>query len=177
MLALMLLHNARRPTRIDAHGELVTLEKQDRSRWDQAQIAEGSAILERALRQRRAGPFQIQAAIAACHATAPVADQTDWHQIVGLYEQLAHVAPTLIVDLNRAVAIGMAEGPEAALPLAEAIAETGQLDEYYLLHATRADVLRRVGRMAEAIESYRAALERAPTDAERRFLQRRMQGL
>jgi RNA polymerase sigma-70 factor (ECF subfamily) len=177
MLALMLLHNARRPTRIDAYGELVTLEDQDRSLWDQAQIAEGTASLERALRQRRAGPFQIQAAIAACHATAPVADQTDWPQIVGLYEQLAHVAPSLIVDLNRAVAIGMAEGPEAAFPLVEALAETGQLDEYYLLHATRADLLRRVGRLAEAVESYRAALERAPTDAERRFLQRRIQGL
>jgi RNA polymerase sigma-70 factor, ECF subfamily len=177
MLALMLLHNARRPTRIDAHGELVTLEDQDRAQWDQAQIAEGTAILERALRQARAGPFQIQAAIAACHATALVADQTDWLQIVGLYEQLARVAPSPIVDLNRAVAIGMAEGPETALPLVEAIAETGQLDEYYLLHATRADLLRRVGRIAEAADSYRAALERAPTDAERRFLQRRMQGL
>ena len=113
MLALMLLHGARRPARIDDSGALVTLDEQDRSLWDQAQIAEGTAICERALRRRRAGPFQIQAAIAACHATAPVAAATDWPQIVGLYEQLAQVAPSAIVDLNRAVAIGMADGPEA----------------------------------------------------------------
>ena len=173
MLALMLLHDARRPSRIDASGDLVTLDEQDRSRWDQAQIAEGTAILERALRRRRAGPFQIQAAIAACHATAPAADQTDWPQIVGLYGQLARVAPSAIVDLNRAVAIGMAEGPEAALPLVDAIAGTGQLDAYYLLHATRADLLRRAGRSAEAGASYRAALDLAPTEAERRFLRGR----
>lgn len=174
MLALMLLHDARRPARINAHGDLVTLEKQDRSRWDQAQIADGTTILERALRQRRAGPFQIQAAIAACHATAPVAAHTDWPQIVGLYTQLALIAPSVIVELNRAVAIGMANGPEAALPLVEAIAETGQLSDYYLLHATRADLLRRAGRMSEARESYRAALVLAPTEAERRFLRNRL---
>jgi RNA polymerase sigma-70 factor (ECF subfamily) len=174
MLALMLLHDARRPARIDASGDLVTLDQQDRARWDQAQIAEGAAIVERALRRRRAGPFQIQAAIAACHATAPVAAETDWRQIVGLYEQLARVAPNAIVDLNRAVAIGMADGPEAALPLVEAIAETGQLTGYHLLHATRADLLRRVGRTAEASESYRAALDLAPTEAERRFLHNRL---
>jgi RNA polymerase sigma-70 factor (ECF subfamily) len=174
MLALMLLHDGRRPTRIDANGDLVTLEEQDRSLWDQAKITEGAAILERALRRRRAGPFQIQAAIAACHATAPVAAETDWPQIVGLYAQLARVAPSAIVDLNRAVAIGMVDGPDAALPLVDAIAETGQLDEYYLLHATRADLLRRAGRMSEARESYRAALDLAPTEAERRFLQSRL---
>ena len=177
MLALMLLHEARLPARIDATGNLVTLEEQDRSLWNQAQIAEGATILEHALRRRRAGPFQIQAAIAACHATTPVAAQTDWPQIVGLYAQLALVASSVIVDLNRAVAIGMAYGLEAALPLVDAIAETGQLNEYYLLHATLADLLRRVGRMDEAVESYQAALERAPTDAERRFLQRRIQAL
>ena len=177
MLALMLLHDARRPARVDADGELVTLAEQDRSRWDQARIAEGSAILERALRRRRAGPFQIQAAIAACHATATVAERTDWPQIVGLYAELAAVAPSLVVDLNRAVAISMADGPQAALPLVEAIAETGRLDGYYLLHATRADLLRRLGRTAEADVSYRAALDLAPTDAERRFLRRRLQSL
>jgi RNA polymerase sigma-70 factor, ECF subfamily len=174
MLALMLLHDARRPARIDANGNLVTLEEQDRSIWDQAQIAEGAAILDRALRRRRAGPFQIQAAIAACHATAPVAAQTDWAQIVGLYGQLSQVAPSVIVDLNRAVAIGMADGPEAALPLVDAIAATGQLDAYYLLPATRADLLRRAGRGSEACESYRAALDLAPTEAERRFLRSRL---
>ena len=174
MLALMLLHEARLPARIDATGNLVTLEEQDRSLWNQAQIAEGATILEHALRRRRAGPFQIQAAIAACHATTPVAAQTDWPQIVGLYAQLALVASSVIVDLNRAVAIGMAYGPEAALPLVDVIAGTGQLNEYYLLHATRADLLRRTGRLAEANESYRAALDLAPTEAERRFLQNRL---
>jgi RNA polymerase sigma-70 factor (ECF subfamily) len=166
VLALMLLHDARRPARIDADGDLATLEEQDRSLWDQPQIAEGAAILEQALRRRRAGPFQIQAAIAACHATAPDADRTDWPQIVGLYEQLALVAPSVIVDLNQAVAIGMADSPEAALPLLDAIAETGQLNGYYLL--------RRVGRVAEADDSYRAALDLAPTEAERRFLRNRL---
>ncbi|GAA5192319.1 sigma-70 family RNA polymerase sigma factor [Rugosimonospora acidiphila] len=174
MLALMLLHDARRPARTGPGGDLVTLEEQDRSLWDQAQIAEGAAIIERALRRRRAGPFQIQAAIAACHATAPVAAATDWPQIVGLYQQLARVAPSVIVDLNRAAAIGMADGPEAALPLVDAIVETGQLNDYYLLHATRADLLRRLGRSAEAAESYRAALDIAPTEAERRFLRSRL---
>ena len=173
MLALMLLHDARR-RRVDADGDLVPLDEQDRSLWDQAQIAEGSVILERALRRRRAGPFQIQAAIAACHASAPAAAQTDWPQIVGLYGQLARVAPSVIVDLNRAVAIGMADGPEAALPLVNAITATGQLDRYYLLHATRADLLRRAGRTAEAAVSYRRAAGLAPTEAERRFLQGRL---
>jgi RNA polymerase sigma-70 factor (ECF subfamily) len=177
MLALMLLHDARRPARIDASGNLVTLDEQDRSLWDQDQIAEGTAILDRALRRQRAGPFQIQAAIAACHATAPVADQTDWPQIVGLYGQLALVAPSVIVDLNRAVAVGMADGPEAALPLVDAVAGTGQLDGYYLLHATRADLLRRAGRRPEAGESYRRALDLAPTEAERRFLRTRLSEL
>ena len=174
MLALMLLHDARRPARIDANGNLVTLGEQDRSLWDQAQIAEGTAILNRALRHRRAGAFQIQAAIAACHATAPVAAQTDWAQIAGLYERLGRVAPSVIVDLNRAVAIGMADGPQAALPLVDAIAATGQLDTYYLLHATRADLLRRAGHLSEASESYRTALDLAPTEPERRFLASRL---
>jgi RNA polymerase sigma-70 factor, ECF subfamily len=174
MLALMLLHDARRPARIDANGNLVTLDEQDRSLWDQAQITAGTAILDQTLRRRRPGPFQIQAAIAACHATAPAAAQTDWPQIAGLYGQLALVAPSAIVDLNRAVAIGMADSPEAALPLVDAIAETGQLDAYYLLHATRADLLRRAGRGSEASESYRTALGLAPTEAERRFLRGRL---
>ncbi len=182
MLALMLLHDARRDTRVDTAGDLVTLDEQDRSRWNQAQIADGAAILERALRRRWAGsseigPFQIQAAIAACHATAPDAAETDWPQIVGLYDQLARIAPSAIVDLNRAVAIGMADGPDVALPLVDAIAETGLLDGYYLLHATRADLLRRAGRGPEAADSYRAALDLAPTEAERRFLEKRLRSL
>ncbi len=174
MLALMLLHDARRPSRVDAGGELVTLGEQDRSAWDTDQIAEGSAILERALRRRRAGPFQIQAAIAACHATAPSAQQTDWPQIVALYEQLAQVAPSAIVELNRAVAVSMAQSPEAALPLVDAIAESGRLDGYYLLHATRADLLRRCGRTDEADACLHTALTLAPTEAERRLLSRRL---
>jgi RNA polymerase sigma-70 factor, ECF subfamily len=174
MLALMLLHDARRPGRVDQDGNLVTLAEQDRSRWDRPQIAEGSTILERALRRRRAGPFQIQAAIAACHATASTAADTDWPQIVGLYEQLAIAAPSVIVDLNLAVAVSMADGPEAALPLVEAIGATGQLDSYYLLHATRADLLRRAGHSSQAAQSYQAALDLAPTQAERRFLVSRL---
>ena len=174
LLALMLLHDARRPARIDAGGDLVTLDDQDRSTWDQAQIAEGTALCEQALRRRRAGPFQLQAAVAACHATAPTAAETDWPQIVGLYAELTRIAPSPIVALNQAVAIGLTEGPEAALLLVDAIAETGQLDGYYLLPATRADLLRRAGRGPESTADYRAALELAPTEAERRFLRRRL---
>ncbi|GAA4533286.1 MULTISPECIES: RNA polymerase sigma factor [Nonomuraea] len=172
VLALMLLHDARRPARVDAAGDLVTLDEQDRTLWDQARIAEGAAICERALRRGRAGPFQLQAAIAACHATAPLASRTDWPQIAGLYAELARIAPSPIVELNRAVAIGMVSGPEAALRLVDGI--TG-LDGYYLLHATRAELLRRAGRGQEAEGHYRAALDLAPTDAERRFLRGRLQ--
>jgi RNA polymerase sigma-70 factor, ECF subfamily len=177
MLALMLLHDARRPGRLDAAGELVTLDDQDRELWDQAQIAEGATLCERALRRRRAGPFQLQAAIAACHATARTAAETDWPQIVGLYAELARVVPSPIVDLNRAIAIGMVDGPEAALTLVDAITASGHLDGYYLLNATRADLLRRAGRGRESMASYRAALELAPTEAERRFLSRRMSAI
>ncbi|MEV4838286.1 RNA polymerase sigma factor [Nonomuraea sp. NPDC049486] len=172
VLALMLLHDARRPARVDAAGDLVTLDEQDRTLWDLARIAEGAAICERALRRGRAGPFQLQAAIAACHATAPLASRTDWPQIAGLYAELARIAPSPIVELNRAVAIGMVSGPEAALRLVDGI--TG-LDGYYLLHATRADLLRRAGRGQEAAGHYRTALDLAPTDAERRFLRGRLQ--
>jgi RNA polymerase sigma-70 factor (ECF subfamily) len=177
LLALMLLHEVRRVSRVDSTGELSTLDEQDRSLWDKAQIAEGTTILERALRRRRPGPFQIQAAIAACHASAAEASQTDWPQIAALYTELARVAPSPVIDLNHAVAIGMAQGPETALPLVAAIAETGQLQDYYLLHATRADLLRRAGRTKEASRSYRAALELAPTEAERRFLRKRIDSL
>lgn len=174
MLALMLLHDARRPTRTDDAGDLITLDEQDRSRWDRDRIAEGASICERALRRGRAGPFQILAAIAACHATTPVAADTDWPQIIELYAHLARIAPSPIVDLNQAVAIGMAHGPEAALPIVDAIIGTGRLNGYHLLHATRADLLRRAGHPAEAGESYRVALDLAPTEAERRFLRNRL---
>jgi len=174
LLALMLLQEARHGTRMDADGELVTLEDQDRSRWDRDLIDEATEILERALRRRRAGPFQIQAAIAACHATAPSLDETDWPQIVGLYDQLRRVLPSPLVDLNRAVALGMAQGPEAALTELDALTASGRLDGYHLLHAARADMLTKVGRDAEARESLKTALELAPTEAERRLLERRL---
>ncbi len=174
LLALLLLHDARRSARIDDAGDLVTLEDQDRPRWDGSQIREGTALLEAVLRRRRPGPYQIQAAIAACHATARVAAETDWAQIAALYGELLRFVPTPVVRLNRAVAIAMAEEPAAGLALVEEIAATGALEGYYLLPATRADLLRRLGRHPEAAVDYRAALVLAPTDAEHRFLARRL---
>ncbi|MBS2538534.1 sigma-70 family RNA polymerase sigma factor [Catenulispora sp. NF23] len=174
LLALMLVQEARRASRFDEDGEPVILEDQDRSRWDRELIGEGGAILERALRRRRAGPFQIQAAIAACHAAAPSTAETDWPQIAGLYDELAKVAPGPVVDLNRAVALAMAEGPEAALAEVDALAASGRLDGYHLLAAARADLLRRVGRAAEAHECLREAIELAPSEGERRLLRRRL---
>ena len=170
----MLLHDARRVARLDAHGDLVTLEDQDRGKWDGAEIAEGVMLLEGALRRGRPGPYQVQAAIAACHATAATAPDTDWAQIAGLYEHLARFLPTPVVALNHAVAVAMAEGPAAGLPLVAALEASGKLAGYHLLPATRADLLRRLGRRAEAAEAYREALEAASTDAERRFLRRRL---
>ena len=174
LLALMLLQDARRPARIDAHGDLVTLEDQDRGKWDAAEIGEGVSVLDGALRRGQPGPYQVQAAIAACHATAPAAADTDWARIAALYEQLARFLPTPVVELNHAVAVGMADGPAAALPLVEALDASGKLAGYHLLPATRADFLRRLGRMPEAASAYREALELASTDTERRFLRRRL---
>jgi RNA polymerase sigma-70 factor, ECF subfamily len=174
LLALMLLHDARRPARLDAHGDLVTLEDQDRGKWDAAEIAEGVTVLDGALRRGQPGPYQVQAAIAACHATAAAPQETDWAQIAALYEQLAWFLPTPVVELNHAVAVGMAQGPAAGLPLVAALEESGKLAGYHLLPATRADLLRRLGRLAEAAVAYREALELASTDAERRFLSRRL---
>jgi RNA polymerase sigma-70 factor, ECF subfamily len=174
LLALMLLHHARRAARVDAHGDLVTLEDQDRDRWDSTEIAEGVSVLEGALRRGQPGPYQVQAAIAACHATAATAADTDWAQIAGLYEQLARFLPTPVVALNHAVAVGMAQGPAAGLPLVAALEASGKLAGYHLLPATRADLLRRLGRLPEAAVAYRQALELASTDAERRFLARRL---
>ncbi|MEU3273281.1 DUF6596 domain-containing protein [Saccharomonospora sp. NPDC006951] len=176
LLALMLLLEARRESRID-DGVLVTLEDQDRSRWDHALIAEGVATLDEALAVRRAGPYQVQAAIAACHATAPDAAATDWPQIAARYDELARLAPSPVVDLNRAVAIAMADGIAAGLALVDELAESGKLEGYYLLPATRADLLRRAGRRREAAESYEAALELVPTEAERRYLTARLNSL
>jgi RNA polymerase sigma-70 factor, ECF subfamily len=174
LLALMLLHDARRLARLDAAGDLVTLEDQDRSRWDSASISEGVAVLEAALRQGQPGPYQIQAAIAACHATAATAESTDWAQIAWLYGQLAEFLPTPVVELNRAVAVGMADGPAAGLVLVEELEASGKLAGYHLLPATRADFLRRLGRLPEARVAYAAALDLVSTDAERRYLNRRL---
>jgi RNA polymerase sigma-70 factor, ECF subfamily len=177
LLALMLLHEARRATRTDADGVLVTLEDQDRSRWDQALIAEGLATLDDALARRLTGPYQLQAAIAACHATAPDAAGTDWPQIATLYASLARLVPSPVVELNRAVAVAMAEGIPAGLALVDQLTASGRLDDYHLLPATRADLLRRAGQPAEARKAYEQALKLAPTEAERRYLSRRLDQL
>jgi RNA polymerase sigma-70 factor (ECF subfamily) len=174
LLALMLLHDARRSARLDAHGDLVTLEDQDRGMWDAAEISEGVSLLEGALRRGRPGPYQVQAAIAACHATAPSADRTDWAEIAALYGELLKFLPTPVVELNHAVAVGMARGPEAGLPLVEALEASGRLAGYHLLPATRADFLRRLGRRPEAAAAYAEALELTSTHAERRYLSRRL---
>ena len=175
LLALMLMHDARRSARLDPAGDLVTLEDQDRSLWDAASISEGVRVLEAALGQGRPGPYQVQAAIAACHATAPTADATDWAQIAVLYERLAEFLPSPVVELNRAVAVGMARGPAAGLVLVEELEVSGKLAGYHLLPATRADFLRRLGRLPEAAAAYASALELASTDAERRYLTRRLE--
>jgi RNA polymerase sigma-70 factor, ECF subfamily len=174
LLALMLLHDARRAGRLDVRGDLVPLEDQDRGTWDRPQIKEGIAILERALRRKSPGVYQVQAAIAACHAEAPDAAQTDWSQIALLYGELARLAPGPIVELNRAVAVAMADGPLAGLDLVHALTQSGQLAGYHLLPATRADLLRRLGRHDEAAHAYREALDLAPAEPQRRYLQRRL---
>jgi RNA polymerase sigma-70 factor (ECF subfamily) len=174
LLALMLLQDSRRETRLDDDGDLITLADQDRTRWDQAAIDDGEQILETAMRQGKVGPYQLQAAIAACHATARDAGDTDWAEIAGLYAIVAKMTPSPVVELNRAVAVAMVDGPEAGLRTVEALRDSGTLDGYHLLPATRADMLRRLGRTGEAAEAYREALRLAPTDAERRFLTRRL---
>ncbi|MFD8819349.1 RNA polymerase sigma factor, partial [Streptomyces sp. NPDC059627] len=174
LLALMLLHDARRETRVDAAGDLVTLEDQDRTSWDRAEIEEGTALLEGALRRGRPGPYQIQAAIAACHTTAPRAADTDWTDIAGLYGELQRYVPSAVVRLNRAVAVGMAEGGAAGLALVAELEAADDLAGYHLLPATRADLLRRMGRLREAAESYERALESVENAAERRFLEKRL---
>jgi RNA polymerase sigma-70 factor (ECF subfamily) len=173
LLALMLLQDSRRAARTDDAGELVTLEDQDRGRWDVTEIAEGQQVLQAALRAGRPGPYQLQAVIASCHASAETAAGTDWAVIARVYGQLARIAPSPVVELNRAVAVGMAQGPAAGLALLDSLAASGTLAGYHLLPAARADLLRRLGRQAEAAGAYRAALALAGTEAERRYLTRR----
>jgi RNA polymerase sigma-70 factor (ECF subfamily) len=174
LLALLLLTDARRAARLDDAGDLVPLEEQDRTRWDADAIAEGLERLDAALRRGQPGPYQVQAAIAACHAAAHEASATDWVEIAALYKELVRMVPTPVIELNRAVAVGMADGPEAGLRLVDALERSGALTGYHLLPATRADLLRRLDRRVEAAVAYRAALSLAATDAERRYLTRRI---
>jgi RNA polymerase sigma-70 factor, ECF subfamily len=173
LLALMLLQDSRRAARTDGRGDLVTLEDQDRGRWDRAEIAEGQRVLQGALQAGRPGPYQLQAVIAACHAGADKAADTDWPVIARVYGQLGRINPSPVVELNRAVAVGMAQGPEAGLALLDALVAGGGLAGYHLLPAARADLLRRLGRQAEAADAYGEALALCGTDAERRYLARR----
>ena len=174
LLALMLLQESRRETRTTAEGDLVLLDTQDRSRWNRALIAEGTALVERALVSGRAGPYALQAAIAAVHAEAPTAAATDWTQIVALYDLLLRLDPSPVVELNRAVAIAMHDGPAAGLAAVDAILARGHLADYHLAHAARADLCRRMGRTGEAMAAYRRALELVRQAPERRFLERRL---
>ncbi|WP_217475477.1 RNA polymerase sigma factor [Stutzerimonas stutzeri] len=177
LLALMLLHDSRRAARTDAAGELVRLDDQDRSLWNRAQIEEGSALVQRALASRRFGPYTLQAAIVAVHAEAPSAAQTDWAQIVGLYDVLLRVSPSPVIELNRAVAVAMREGPDTGLALIDDLLARGELRDYHLLHSARADFCRRLGRLEEARDAYRTALALAQLEPERRFLQQRLDEL
>lgn len=177
LLAMMLLHESRRAARTSASGEIVLLEEQDRSRWDRALIAEGGRLVERALATRRFGRYTIQAAIAALHCEAPAIDATDWTEIAGLYDVLLRVDPSPVVELNRAVAVGMRDGFEAGLALIDGILERGDLENYRLIHAARADFCRRLGRHTEARASYERALALAKQEPERRFLERRLKDL
>ena len=177
LLGLMLLQESRRAARATPTGELILLEDQDRSLWNREQIAEGVALVERALVSRRFGPYTLQAAIAAVHAEAPDAASTDWPQIVALYNLLARAEPSAIIELNRAVAVAMRDGPEAGLALIDAIFARGELTDYHLAHAARADLCRRLGRIPEARSSYERALTLTQQEPERRFLEKRLQEL
>jgi RNA polymerase sigma-70 factor (ECF subfamily) len=172
LLALMLLHDSRRNARVDDAGEVVLLTDQDRSRWDRAEIDEGRALLQSSMRRSRPGTYALEAAISAVHADASSAEATDWRQIVAIYERLYALHPTPVIALNHAVAVSMADGPAAALPLVDALSES--LASYHLWHAARADLLRRLGRSEEALASYRRAHALTGNEAERRFLARRI---
>jgi RNA polymerase sigma-70 factor (ECF subfamily) len=174
LLALMLLQESRRAARASPTGELILLADQDRSLWNRAQIEEGTALVERALASRRIGPYALQAAIAAVHATAESPDATDWSEIVGLYDVLLRLEPSPVVELNRAVAVAMRDGPAAGLALVDAILGRGELAEYHLAHAARADLCRRMGAHAQARASYERAIALARQEPERRFLERRL---
>jgi RNA polymerase sigma-70 factor (ECF subfamily) len=177
LLALMLLHESRRAARTSPAGELILLENQDRSLWNREQIAEGVALVESALLSRRFGPYTLQAAIAAVHSEAASPAATDWPQIVALYSVLARAEPSAVVELNRAVAVAMRDGPEAGLKLIDAILARGDLADYHLAHSARADLCRRLGRRAEAISSYERALALTQQEPERRFLEKRLREL
>jgi len=174
LLGLMLLHDSRRAARTSASGELILLDDQDRSLWNRDQIVEGLALVERSLAARQIGPYTIQAAIAAVHANALDAAATDWTQIVALYDLLVQAEPSPVIELNRAVAVAMRDGPAAGLALIDAILQSGNLSDYHLAHAARADLCRRLGRIAEARASYEKALNLAEQEPERRFLERRL---
>jgi RNA polymerase sigma-70 factor (ECF subfamily) len=174
LLALMLLHDSRRATRTSPEGELVLLDDQDRSLWNRELIAEGQALVERALVSRRFGPYALQAAIAAVHAESATAGATDWTQIAGLYDVLLRADPSPVVALNRAVAVAMRDGPAAGLALIDTLLAGGDLDDYYLAHSARADLCRRLGKTAEARAAYLRALELTRQEPERRFLERRL---
>ena len=177
LLALMLLHESRRDARTGPTGELILLDDQDRARWSRDQIAEGTGLVERALASRRIGPYTLQAAISAVHAEAPTAASTDWAQIVGLYDVLVRADPSPVIELNRAVAMAMRDGPAAGLTLIDAILARGALADYHLAHSARAELCRRLGRTADARASYTRALDLARQEPQRRFLERRLREL
>ncbi|MDC4206418.1 MAG: RNA polymerase sigma factor [Candidatus Manganitrophus sp.] len=177
LLGLMLIQESRRAARASPEGDLILLDNQDRSLWNRDQIAEGTALVEQALSSRRFGPYTLQAAIAAVHAEAPTAAATDWAQIVGLYDVLMRVESSPVIELNRAVAVAMRDGPSAGLPLIDALLASGELEEYHLAHSARADLCRRLGKTKEARASYERALSLTQQEPERRFLQRRLDEL
>ena len=174
LLALMLLHESRRPARTSTQGELILLDDQDRSRWDAGLIAEGCALIERALSTRRFGPYCLQAAIAAVHAEAPSAADTDWQQIVGLYDVLLRAVPSPVIELNRAVAVAKRDGALAGLTLIEGILDRGELQDYHLAHSARAEFCRQLGRVEQARAAYLRALELTRQEPERRFIEARL---
>ncbi|WP_457980645.1 RNA polymerase sigma factor [Ectopseudomonas composti] len=177
LLALMLLHESRRAARSGVDGEVILLEAQDRSRWNRELISEGEALVLQALHSRRFGPYSLQAAIAAVHAEAASLDETDWVQIVGLYDELLRLQPSPVIELNRAVALAMRDGEQAGLEEIDRLLATGELDGYHLAHAARADLLRRLGRREQAIDAYRQALTLAQQGPDRQFLQKRLEEL
>ncbi|MCF5017520.1 tetratricopeptide repeat protein, partial [Pseudomonas lactis] len=174
LLALMLLHESRRPARTSASGELVLLDAQDRTLWDRALIAEGCALVEQALTSRRFGPYCLQAAIAAVHAEAPSAGETDWRQIVGLYDVLLRSVPSPVIELNRAVAVAMEQGPLAGLALVDNLLQRGELQDYHLAHSARGEFCRQLGRFDEARRAYEKALSLTQQAPEKRFITRRL---